>query len=195
MALLRWIHVRKLVSIEDLIAGRASAAGPAPASRPAPAAAAKAAPVVAKSAPAEPSGSYKDAFLAEIRKSKAVFYNMVVAQAQKIDVSSDRVVFTFSPSQRTLRDQVEQNKALLESIALQAGRKMTVTAVQEGSSGPQSSVVHQSSVTSLQSSPESRAASPESDRKAALKKQALADSGVQAMLEVFPAEIRDVEEM
>jgi len=28
-----------------------------------------------------------------------------------------------------------------------------------------------------------------------LKQQALADSGVQAMLEVFPAEIRDVEEM
>jgi hypothetical protein len=44
-------------------------------------------------------------------------------------------------------------------------------------------------------SPEPRAASPEPDRKAALKQQALADSGVQAMLEVFPAEIRDVEEM
>ena len=33
------------------------------------------------------------------------------------------------------------------------------------------------------------------EKKAALKAQALADSGVQAMLEVFPAEIRDVEEM
>ena len=29
----------------------------------------------------------------------------------------------------------------------------------------------------------------------ALREQALADAGVQAMLEVFPAEIRDVEEM
>ena len=33
------------------------------------------------------------------------------------------------------------------------------------------------------------------DKKAALKEKALADAGVQALLEVFPAEIRDVEEM
>ena len=32
-------------------------------------------------------------------------------------------------------------------------------------------------------------------KKAALKERALADAGVQALLEVFPAEIRDVEEM
>jgi hypothetical protein len=35
----------------------------------------------------------------------------------------------------------------------------------------------------------------DSARKSALREQALADRGVQAMLEVFPAEIRDVEEM
>ena len=34
-----------------------------------------------------------------------------------------------------------------------------------------------------------------SDRKTALKKEALADEGVQALLDVFPAEIRDVEEV
>ena len=39
-----------------------------------------------------------------------------------------------------------------------------------------------------------RASAP-SDRKSSLKEQALADASVQAMLEVFPAEIRDVEEM
>ena len=33
------------------------------------------------------------------------------------------------------------------------------------------------------------------DKKSALRDKALADAGVQAMLEVFPAEIRDVEEM
>ena len=41
---------------------------------------------------------------------------------------------------------------------------------------------------------------PEPSRGAAgqesrLRKQAMADAGVQAMLEVFPAEIRDIEEM
>ena len=33
------------------------------------------------------------------------------------------------------------------------------------------------------------------EKKSALREQALADAGVQTMLEVFPAEIRDVEEM
>jgi len=33
------------------------------------------------------------------------------------------------------------------------------------------------------------------EKQAALREQALADSGVQAMLDVFSAEIRDVEEM
>src|SRR5215470_10109210 len=210
MALLRWIHLRKLIPIEDLIAGNPSPAvsparpGPAVATKPAtvaklPAAgqresaAAPAAKVPSIEAPGpDPvvaSGSsrtFKDSFLAEIRKAKAVFYNMVVAQAQKIDVSADRIVFTFSPNQRTLRDQVEQNKAWLETVAQQVGgRRLTVAALQDGTPSPEPRAA----------SAELRAASPESDRKAALKQQALADSGVQAMLEVFPAEIRDVEEM
>jgi len=207
MALLRWIYLRKLVSIDDLIAGKSAsvpARGPAataPAALPARTAApalkpSNAAPPPVKTAPnsapgatagkppGPPAGnaSFKDAFLAEIRKGKVAFYNMVVAQARTIDVSNDRIEFTFSVNQRALREQVEQNKAWLESIALQAGgRKVTVAAMQDGaaSASPQALASSQS----------------ESDRKAALKEQALADSGVQAMLEVFPAEIRDVEEM
>jgi len=35
----------------------------------------------------------------------------------------------------------------------------------------------------------------EEEKKTRLRERALADAGVQAMLEVFPAEIRDVEEM
>ena len=72
--------------------------------------------------PGPPAGnaSFKDAFLAEIRKNKVAFYSMVVAQARTIDVGNDRVVFTFSANQRALREQVEQNKTWLESMALQA---------------------------------------------------------------------------
>ena len=124
---------------------------------------------------------FKDAFLAEIRKGKLVLYNMVVAQAQKIEVAGDRVTFTFSASQRALRDQFEQNRAWLESIAQQAGgRKIAVSAVQHGGRACRR-----------------RPAAPRrsADKKAELRKQAMADAGVQAMLEVFPAEIRDVEEM
>jgi hypothetical protein len=43
--------------------------------------------------------------------------------------------------------------------------------------------------------PPAAAGQKPADKKAALREQALADAGVQTMLEVFPAEIRDVEEM
>jgi DNA polymerase III subunit gamma/tau len=227
MALLRWIHLRKLVPIEDLIAGQAPAGRPAspPAgaspARSTPLAAAKPSPPVSKqaTAPATPpaegaSGSdvasgasrtFKDAFLAEIRKNKVVFYNTVVAQARTVDVGADRVLFTFSATQRHLREQVEQNQAWLESVALQAGRKISVRAAQDGATSEPRAASPEpraaspepraASPESRAPSPESRAPSPELERKAALKKQALADSGVQAMLEVFPAEIRDVEEI
>ena len=169
MALLRWIHLRKLVPIEDLIAGadRRRCAGP---SRTAPASASArrawcrrhrrracgaAAPrrraasrrPPAASGSSRPRARRRHAAAApnlspaprrrpatsrtrcsrEIRKAKMVFYNTVVAQAQKIEVAGDRVTFTFSPTQRALRDQFEQNRAWLESIAQQvAGRKMIV---------------------------------------------------------------------
>ena len=120
----------------------------------------------------------KDLFLAEIRKGKAVFYNTVVAQAQRIDVTADRIVFSFSPNQRTLKDVFEQNKAWLEGLAQQVGgRKVIVTSAQ--ADGPPPTTAETAAV----------------DRKAALREQAMADAGVKALLEVFPAEIRDVEEM
>src|SRR5205814_87509 len=118
----------------------------------------------------------KDALLAEIRKSKVVFYNTVVAQAQKIEVTPERVTFWFGAPQRTLRDMFEQNRAWLETIAQQvAGRKMTVTSVQQDSG----------SAAATETTPQMAA-----DPKSELRAQALADAGVQAMLEVFPAEIR-----
>ena len=44
-------------------------------------------------------------------------------------------------------------------------------------------------------SAEADSAAAAADRKSALKERALADAGMQALLEVFPAEIRDVEEI
>jgi DNA polymerase-3 subunit gamma/tau len=203
MALLRWIYLRKLTPIEDLIAGKSVAPRPvAPAPRAAPAPTREVAPPKPVSPPAaqEPArraspgpasaGPLKDALLAEIRKTKVVFYNTVVAQAQKIDVTSGRVTFTFSPSQRTLRDMFEQNRGWLESVAEKlTGGKVAVDSTQ--SDAPASSTAG--------AAPGSTAAAADKsdgvDKKSALKEQALADAGVQAMLEVFPAEIRDVEEM
>jgi DNA polymerase-3 subunit gamma/tau len=237
MALLRWIHLRKLVPIEDLIAGAASPSRPAsrgaeqapplrstmaarPAAAPMPptnppagaelarpgsrpslvAQAARAAaniaatpkageadsrPAAASAPAASASGNFKDALLAEIKKAKTVFYNMVVAQAQKIDVAGDRVTFSFTASQRALSTQFEQQKPWLESVAQSiAGRRIAMASAQVEPGAP----------------PAADAAAPKPDAKSAekqsaLREQALADAGVQTMLEVFPAEIRDVEEM
>ena len=198
MALLRWIYLRKLVSIEDLIAGAGSAkAAPrleqTPLAEQAPRAerAPRASPSWSPSPPATRAGAelarpgnLKDAVLNEIRKQKASFYNMVVAQARTIELNDDRIVFTFSPSQKWLADQVGQNRAWLESIAQQAsGRKFAVTGVVADAAPPSSEAAPTSASTETK------------DKKSALREQALADAGVQAMLEVFPAEIRDVEEM
>ena len=232
MALLRWIYLRKLVPIEDLIVGAAARpVGPAQAgphvpnvsrNQPPPAIAKPAAqsPLMSQAAAASraatarvpgtsapgtkapgtsapstvapstvaPSAApatastpnLKDALLAEIRKSKQVFYNMVVAQAQKIEIAGDRVTFTFAPNQRTLRDTFEQNRTWLESVGQQvAGRRLVFSALAQ----------------TEPSAPAAEGAEKPTDKKTALREQALADAGVQTMLEMFPAEIRDVEEM
>ncbi len=192
MALLRWIHLRKLTPIEDLIAGAASASPgssgaprasikiPVPSRTPVPSKAPVASGVSAT--PATVDTGFKDAFLAEIKKAKSVFYNMVVAQAQKIEVSAERVTFTFSSTQRMLRDTFEQNRAWLESTAATIARsKVSVTAVLVDAASPAPAAAFDSDAAAT--------------RKSALRVQAMADAGVQALLEVFPAEIRDVEEM
>src|SRR5205823_5100713 len=50
-----------------------------------------------------PDPGLKDKLLAEIRSGKATFYNTVVAQAQRIDVTNDRVTFVFGQARRLPR--------------------------------------------------------------------------------------------
>jgi hypothetical protein len=124
----------------------------------------------------------KDAFLGEIRAAKTFFYNTVVAQAQRIDVAGDTITFSFLPNHRALREQFDHAKGWLESAAHRlAGRKITVTAVQ-------APAPHASSAP-----PDAEPPAPSSKRD--LKAEAMSSSAVQAVLDVFPAEIRDVEEM
>jgi DNA polymerase-3 subunit gamma/tau len=238
MALLRWMHLRKLVSIEDLIAGGGAGltqSGPArPPQSKAPAsstdsirtpppsratapsansvqtaspgaigkAAAAAAAKVAATAPAAvaepaPDRPFKDTLLAQIKASKAVFYNMVVAQAQKIEVTADRVTFTFSPAQKTHASTLEQHRAWLENVAQQiAGRRIVITGVM-GEATAATVPPPSKAEAGTEGNGAAPAAKPGPDpaQKATLREQAMADSSVQALLEVFPAEIRDVEEM
>ena len=240
MTLLRWIHLRKLVPLSDVIqsleaggaSARAAASGrsgaPAtsarpplptpptrnigagsrpsvPAARPAPPRpAAERREPVRLEAPAKgqaarqtettaglpsvepvPADRLKEAFLEEIRKVKKFFYGTVIAQAQRIDITGDRVVITFAPQHRALKAQLEGTRPLLETTATQlAGRKMTVVTAEGSAATPPARG------TDAGTGP-----GEGTEKKAALREQALADSGVQAMLDVFAAEIRDVEEM
>jgi DNA polymerase-3 subunit gamma/tau len=135
--------------------------------------------------PPLPTPQFKEQFLAEIQRSKAVFYGTVVAQAHRIDVDGDRVTFSFTPTQRAMRDQVEQNRAWVESVATKiAGSRIAVrTAL-------------------IDAAPKGAAAGDEAEgarvpaaKAPDLKAVALGDAGVQALLDVFPADIREVEEM
>jgi hypothetical protein len=130
-----------------------------------------------------PSSEFKDAFLEEVRRQKKFFHGTVIAQAQRIDVEGDRINFVFAPQHRALRATLEQTRPLLETIAAQlAGRRMAVAAL-EGQAAAASKPAGDAA---------GQAAEP--DRKAALHQQALKDSSVQAMLDVFGAEIKEVEE-
>jgi hypothetical protein len=126
-----------------------------------------------------------------------VFYNMVVAQAQKIEVAQDRVSFTFSPTQRTLFGALEQHRAWLEGLAQQlAGRRIAIVGVQEAAAPEPGTPSPAAATSDAPGHAASGTAVNAGDaRKSTLREQALADAGVQALLEVFPAEIRDVEEM
>jgi DNA polymerase III subunit gamma/tau len=126
-------------------------------------------------------GGFKDAFLAEVRRQKKFFYGTVVAQAQRIDVERERVTFLFGPNHKALRAQLEQNRGWLEALASEiAGRKVTVLGL-EGAAPTTAARVP--------------AAAAGEDRQTTLKARALEDEGVQAMLDVFRAEIKNVEEM
>ena len=207
MLLLKWMHTRKLVPLTDLLAGKSQIPNPKTQIPSTPAASAEPtvrAAIPVKTAPAStatgsrlpvpesgiaPGANLKDKLLAEIRSGKATFYNTVVAQAQRIDVNADRIAFVFGPAQSTLRQWFDQQKTWLDAAAERvAGRKIAVTSELTSATTPAGAGA---------SNPESRIPNPNeaAEKKRDLKAEAMASSTVQAMLEVFPAEIRDVEEM
>ena len=140
----------------------------------------------------------KEAFLAEVRKAKKFFYGTVVAQAQRIEFTADKVIFTFAPQHRALRTQLEQTRPWLETAASQlAGRRIAVAAA-EGtgeSTGPDSGGPGEAAGAFPAPTLASGSGGGDAgDRAKARKDRALSDPGVQTMLDVFAAEIKDVEE-
>ena len=221
MALLRWIHLRKLVPLDRSDRADAADAAPASASASRPrrdaGQAPRAAPatrradggraaVVRRSKPkraataagrprrpsrrqlrrqhraagdARAGATFKDAFLAEIRKSKKfVLQHGRRAGAEDRRRAGDRVVFVFAPAQRALRDAVRA-----EPRVARVDRAASSPAARWRSSPPQAQPAQPPAPRTRRRSRRRRA--PDRQQ-AALKQQALADAGVQALLEVFP---------
>ena len=110
----------------------------------------------------------------------------------KIEVTEDRITFSFLPAHRVLREQFEQAREWLEPAAQRlAGRRVSVVAAQT----PAASASVDASTTAGANASAKPASGPAPPASRDLKAEALSSSAVQAMLDVFPAEIRDVEEM
>jgi DNA polymerase-3 subunit gamma/tau len=213
MGLLRWVHLQKLTPLADLLLAlqqgepggeraapsRAPAAstaggggGPAPegaqtsrersrsprGERPEPAGSRGGPAAAAPDRAAEL--ALVEALRAELQRTRKVFYGTVVQQARRVEVRGDRILFVFGTADRMQRRQLEQARPWIERLASElAGRKMTAVAVTEDEDP---------------ASPPAPAP-PAADPRERLRAQALADATVQAMLEIFPARITDVEEI
>jgi DNA polymerase-3 subunit gamma/tau len=235
MGLLRWIHLRKLVPIEDVLAGlerggpgafappaggpRSGSSSPSPpggarpsiggGSRPAfgnrpplgppkpgsPKASVSPMPSRAAAAPmaqSEPEtdasplpSDFRDRYLAELKRTKAAFFGMVIAQAQTVECDGRKIVFAFAPAHEPLRSQIELRRGELEQVAQQmAGRRVPVVTIPGVAASPNEP-----------KAPLVVPAQPAAPAVADLRTRALADASVQTLLEIIPAEITKVEEM
>lgn len=228
MALLKWIHLRKLtplsVLIEQLKGGpggggarpavptfqprpAATPSGlpkPAVPPRPAPslsAAVAKRVTEAAQPAPARPQPAmgapssatpapppagaplvadvFVPALLTELQKDRAGTYGTLIAQARSVELKGERIVVSAGAF---LAKQITQNKTWVEAVAQRvAGRRVPVVVeTVEGDGGRNAGP---------------GAGSGSGPAKDALMAAARADPGVQTLLEIFPAEIKDVTEL
>jgi DNA polymerase-3 subunit gamma/tau len=131
-------------------------------------------------------GDLKDAFLAQVKASKVFLYNTVIAQAYRVDVTPSTITFAFLPNQRVPKQQCDDARAWLESVAEKvAGRKV-----------PVSVVVADATTSPATARPATAAANPASRAtEDELRQEALTDPGVQALFEIFPVEKSKIEEI
>jgi DNA polymerase-3 subunit gamma/tau len=219
MTLLRLMHLRKLVPLAELLAGeprptgahgasatRSTSSAPvirsaanAPVARSAASApvapgARSASNTAATPSSSAPPSDLKDAYLSQLKASKVFFYNTVVAQAYRVDVTQAQITFTFLPNQRVPRQQCEDMKAFLEDLAHRvSGEKIPVSVV-TAAAPP---VVSAASGTSAPGAahPAPGTADKTGSVNEALKEEAMSDPSVQALFEIFPVENAKVEEM
>ncbi len=191
MGLLRLMHLRKLVPLGELL-GLAERAAPRPGLAPR---APLAAPAPRSAAPvpvrASTPSTLKDSFLAEIKASKSTFYNLVVASAYSIDVTPEKITFTFQPNKKNAKAQCEDQKAWLGTIAEKVvGRPLPVAIVLADADAPPAPAP--ASLGSPVAAPSGQRADLSSE--ASAKEEVMANATVQAVLEIFPVDKTTIEE-
>jgi DNA polymerase-3 subunit gamma/tau len=203
MALLRLMHLRKLVPLTELLgvgsggAGRSGGSGGSgKAGGSGWSSGTGAAPVAARASASlgEP-GDLKDKFLAQVKASKVFFYNTVVAQAYRVDVSPSRITFSFLPNQRVPKQQCDEQREWLESIAEKVtGRKTPVSVVV---AADDAAPEHHTSAPPHRTAPVAPSApvAPVAPDSPNLREEAMADPAVQALFEIFPVQGSKVEEV
>jgi hypothetical protein len=134
-------------------------------------------------------GDLKDAFLAQVKAAKMFFYNTVVAQAYRIDVSPTKITFTFLPNQKVPKQQCEDMKSLLEDIAQKvSGHKIPVSIVVADALGVPGGAAPKAPAPLAPLAP----LAPDED---SLRREAMSDPSVQALFEIFPVQKSKVEEL
>ncbi len=212
MALLRLMHLRKLVPLSELLSGAARV--PAVPNVPGvpKAGFSKAVPSSPRPAPMAPpprtanpvqnqtpgtvgtpgtpgtlaaaaagASDFKDRFLSELKAAKATFYNLVVASAYRIDVTTAGISFVFLSNQKNAKGQCEEQKAWLQSIAEKVAGKPVSVSIVVSDVAPVAPVA-----------PDARDARDAPDALDA--PDPMAKSTVQAVLEIFPVEKTTIEE-
>jgi hypothetical protein len=127
--------------------------------------------------------TFLPALLAELQKDRPGTYGTLIAQAPAVALTGDRIVISAGAF---LARQVTQNKAWVETIAQRvAGRRVPVVIeTVEGDGGRSNG--------SAAGSAGGPGPGPAKDD---LMAAARANPGVQTLLEIFPAEIKDVTEL
>ncbi|MPY90756.1 MAG: DNA polymerase III subunit gamma/tau [Luteitalea sp.] len=222
MALLRWMHLRRLVPLTELLDAlgggtgsprsavgaststalrpaatpRSSAAAPArpsgaplagtrptpppqPPKRSAAAVAAAASQVPASMPSPSETDDRLSAFTDAVRRHSRMLHGTIVLPAQRIDVSGNVITFQYAASNRVQLDRCRAERQRLEQIASdEFGHAMTVKVV------PGHDAV-----------PDRETGAPQVSEQARLREAVMSEPAVKTLLDVFPAEINDVEEI
>jgi hypothetical protein len=121
---------------------------------------------------------FREAFLAEVKRSRGqADWGMIFVPAKRVDVAVGSVSFVYETQPKLIATRFEALRPELAVLATAlAGRPMTVGC-------------------KVEAGPAAAAPSAQQGEKDRLKAAALAEPAVQALLDVYPADIRDVEEV